>query len=175
MNAKARYFWQNSSPKPRRTCWFMDWQELCWCNALHGYLALKEHGCRAASKVWSHTCTYHSALPGRRDRNHLRSLSVQQTPTAGAKDQFCRGLWRPLEQALQRVKMVLGTPQSGCYFLIQWSFFRKTGLLNSTNWNNQIIKAVARPLLTKGEQHFAWSQERWFLSCCGYRQESKKD
>lgn len=69
----------------------------------------------------------------KRDRNHLRSPSVQQTPTAGAKDQFCGGLCRPLEQALQRVKVILGTPQPGCYFLIHWSFFREAGLLNSRN------------------------------------------
>lgn len=29
--------------------------ELCWCNALQGYLALKEHGCCVASKVPSRT------------------------------------------------------------------------------------------------------------------------
>jgi len=54
----------------------------------------------------------------------------------------------------------MGTPQPGCYFIIPWKFFRRAGLLNNRNRNNQIIKAVVRPLLTKSEQHFAWSQEK---------------
>lgn len=75
-------------------------------------------------KVWSCTPVYPSASLGWRDGNHLRSLSLQQTPTVSAKDQLCGGIQRPLEQALQRVKIILGTPQKGCYFLIHWSFFR---------------------------------------------------
>lgn len=115
----------------------MDRQE---AKALHRYSAQKELPCSFQGLILYPM--YHSASPGWGDGNHLRSLSLQQTPTASAKDQVCRGIWRSLEQALQRVKIILGTPQQR--MLLPYSLELFQGLLNSRNWNNQIIKAVAQ-------------------------------
>lgn len=110
--------------------------------------------------VPTHTTLLHQ------DKETGTAWGTSQIPTTGAKDQFGRRLWRPLEQALQRMKMMIGTPQPGCYSFILWSFFREAFHWSSLsrNWNNQIIKAVARLLLTKSEQHFAWSQEKAVIS-----------
>lgn len=162
MNAKARCFWQNTSPRPRRTCRFRDWQELCWCNALRCYLAVKEDGCCAASEVWSRTCTYHSASAGRRETGitweaPLCNKHLQQVLRTSSAEVFAdllnrrfrgwRWFWEHLNQAVTSLF-------AGVF----------SGRLDCSTVGTEIIKSLARPLLTKSEQHFAWSQEKAVIS-----------
>lgn len=85
-------------------------------------------------------------LPGERTRNFLRCLSLEQTARVGAKDQLCRGHWT------RRQTSWIGSSEVNPSTRVMWPYllelFSETDLLDSSNWNNQIMKPIARPLLT---------------------------
>lgn len=138
---------QGDSAKPdtpnRCTSWFMDWQEHV---SVHAVLCKGIYLWRSTAAPSPRSEPIRFVLPGERTRNFLRCLSLEQTARVGAKDQLCRGHWTR-RQASWIVSSEVN-PSTRVMWPYLLELFSETDLLDSSNWNNQIMKPIARPLLT---------------------------